>query len=164
MVYTEIKELNGKKYYYRVISIRKGNKVSKKRKYLGHGLSKEELMKKEVLADSQLNTQKKSSELNKLIPKIVSILKKNNIKKAGIFGSYARGDFKKNSDIDLVVQPTKGMGLEFVGLALELEDKLDKKIDLLTYKSIHPLIRKRILNEEIKIIWLMMLVPTLNIS
>jgi len=152
MVYTEIKELNGKKYYYRVISIRKGNKVSKKRKYLGHGLSKEELMKKEVLADSQLNTQKKSSELNKLIPKIVSILKKNNIKKAGIFGSYARGDFKKNSDIDLVVQPTKGMGLEFVGLALELEDKLDKKIDLLTYKSIHPLIRKRILNEEIKII------------
>ena len=41
MVYTEIKEKNKRKYYYRVKSIRNGKKISKKRKYLGVNLSKQ---------------------------------------------------------------------------------------------------------------------------
>ena len=44
------------------------------------------------------------------------------------------------------------MGLEFIGVKLELEDKLGRKIDLVTYKGIHPFLKKRILNEEIRII------------
>ena len=47
MVYTEVQERNNKKYFYRVISIRKGNKVSKKRKYLGANLFLKNLTKKE---------------------------------------------------------------------------------------------------------------------
>ena len=43
MTYTEIKERNGEKYYYRVVSIRKGSSVLKKREYLGVNLNKEEL-------------------------------------------------------------------------------------------------------------------------
>ena len=62
---------------------------------------------------------KESAELEKIKPKIVRILKKYGVKKAGIFGSYARGEQKKRSDIDILIQPTKGMGLEFAGLALE---------------------------------------------
>ncbi|MFH1327007.1 MAG: nucleotidyltransferase family protein [archaeon] len=154
MVFTEIKSRNKKKYYYRVLSIRKQGKVTKKRKYLGVDLFKKELQKKELEADKILDikNKKETEALKKIKAKIVKILKQNKIKKAGIFGSYARGDFKKTSDIDIIIQPTPGMGLEFVGLALELEDKLGKKIDLITYKSIHPLIKKRILNEEIRII------------
>ncbi len=152
MTYTEIKKRNNNRYYYRVKSVRNGIKIQKERRYLGVNLSEEKLNEKENQADKQLNVKKKPNEIIKLIPKIIEILKRNNIKKAGIFGSYARGDFKKNSDIDIIVQPAKGMGLEFVGLALELEDNLNKKIDLLTYKSIHPLIKKRVLEEEIRII------------
>ena len=74
------------------------------------------------------------------------------IKRAGIFGSYATGEQKKNSDIDILIKPAKHMGLEFVGLQLELQDKLKKKVDLITYKSIHPLLKERILNEEVKIL------------
>lgn len=54
MVYTEIKKVKGKKYYYRVKSVRKGKKIEKERRYLGVNLSKKELAKKEKEADKEL--------------------------------------------------------------------------------------------------------------
>ena len=84
--------------------------------------------------------------------KIIPILKRNHVVKAGIFGSYARGEGKKNSDIDIVIQPPKGIGLGFVGIKLELEEKLGKKVDLITYKSIHPYLKKYILDDDVIII------------
>jgi len=155
MVYTEIQKRNNKKYFYRVISIRTKDKISKKRKYLGVNLSPKDLIKKEREADRKLrikNVDKNKITIEKIKPQIIKILKKNKIKRAGIFGSYARGEQKKSSDIDLLVEYPKGMGLEFVSIKFELEDKLGKKIDLVTYKGIHPLLKKRILNEEIRII------------
>jgi len=154
MTYTEVKKRNNNSYYYRVLSVRKGEKISKKRKYLGVNLSKDELKEKERLADKELNVKKKPSEISKLIPKIVLILKKNNIKKAGIFGSYARGDFKKNSDIDILIMPPKEMSLlDLSGIKIELEDNLDKKVDLVSYNYIHPLLKENILKSEVKILW-----------
>ena len=94
----------------------------------------------------------KNKELSKLKPKIVRILKAHGIKKAGIFGSYARGEQKKWSDIDILIQPSRGLGFAFFGLAIELEEKLGKKVDLITCKSIHPLVKEEALKEEIKII------------
>jgi uncharacterized protein len=93
-----------------------------------------------------------STELKKLKPKIVGVLKKNGIKKAGIFGSYARGEQGKKSDIDIVIQPTKDMGFAFFGLALELEEKTGKRVDLVTYKSLHPMIKEQILEQEMRIL------------
>jgi len=54
MVYTEIKERNGKKYYYRVRSVRMGSEVKKERIYLGVNLKKDELSRKEKEADKEL--------------------------------------------------------------------------------------------------------------
>ena len=156
MVYTEVRTINGKKYYYRVISIRNKDKISKKRVYLGYDLPKLELSKKEKIADEQLLSKKISKtnkEIEKIKAKIIKILKRNNVKRAGIFGSYARGDYKKNSDIDILVDIPKDVNLfGFVGIKLELEDKLGKKVDLVEYVAIKPLIKKNILEEEIKII------------
>lgn len=96
---------------------------------------------------------KKNNSIGKsTINKIVPILKKSGVKKAGIFGSYARGDAKKNSDIDILIQPPKGMGLKFIGLELELEEKLRRKVDLITYRSISPYLKKYILADEIRIL------------
>ena len=79
--------------------------------------------------------------------------KKNNIKKAGIFGSYARGEQKENSDIDILVEVQKGWSLlDLIGLELELKKLLRKEIDLLTYNGIHPLLKQSILNDEVRII------------
>ena len=94
----------------------------------------------------------KSKNLNKIIKVIVATLKKHGIKRAGIFGSYVRGEQKKGSDIDILIDPPKGIGFGFIGIELELKDKLKKKVDLLSYRAIHPLLKKRILSEEVRII------------
>ena len=156
MVYTEVRSINGKKYYYRVISIRKGNKVSKKRKYLGSGLSKHELFKKEKKADEGLMPKKAKSgkEIEKIKSKIYRILKRNKVRKAGIFGSYSRQEQTENSDIDIAVEINdRDMSLiGFVRLIRLLEEALNRKVDLVEYSAIKPRIRKRILKEEVRII------------
>ena len=83
--------------------------------------------------------------------KIVSILKKNGVVKAGIFGSYARGEAKKNSDIDILIEFNESL-LTLVRIERELKENLGRKVDLLTYNGIHPLLKERILKEEIRII------------
>ena len=81
--------------------------------------------------------------------KIASILKRHDVKRAAIFGSFARGETKKNSDIDILIE-FKGEKslLDLIGLKLELEDALRKKVDVLTYDSLHPLLKDIILNEQ----------------
>jgi uncharacterized protein len=95
---------------------------------------------------------KKNDEISGIKKKIIPILRKNDVVRAGIFGSYARGEAKKKSDIDIIIQPPRGMGLGFVGMKLELEEKLGKKVDLLTYNSISPYLKKYILDDEVRII------------
>lgn len=90
-------------------------------------------------------------ELKTLKPKIIRILKKKGIKRAGIFGSFARGEQKKNSDIDILIS-FNGSLLGLVRIERELEGNLGIKVDLLTYSGINPLLKKRILNEEVRII------------
>ena len=83
--------------------------------------------------------------------KIQEILKKNHIARAGIFGSYAREEQHKNSDVDILVA-FNGSLFGIVKLERELEKGLGKKIDLLNYNGIHPLLKKRILKEEVRIL------------
>ncbi len=83
----------------------------------------------------------------------VPILKKNGVAKAGLFGSYARGEEKKKSDIDFLIKvPRKKSLLDIVGIQLDLQDKLKKKVDLVEYQEIHPALRKHILHEEVRIL------------
>ena len=59
----------------------------------------------------------------------------------GIFGSYARGEHKKNSDIDILVEIERPIGLKFFELWEELEKLLNCEVDL---------VREKLLREEIK--------------
>lgn len=60
-----------------------------------------------------------------------------------------RGELKKTSDIDVLVQFKTGKSLfDLVGLKLDLEARLKRKVDLVTYNSLHPLLRDRILQEQ----------------
>ncbi|MDI6737233.1 MAG: nucleotidyltransferase family protein [Nanoarchaeota archaeon] len=91
-------------------------------------------------------------QIQNIKKKILPILKKYKIKRAGIFGSYARGEQKRNSDIDIIIQPPKGMGFGFAGIQMELEKKLGKKVDMVTYKYLSPYLRDRILESEVRAI------------
>src|SRR3989344_17256 len=131
MAFTEIRNINGKKYYYRVVSIRNGEKISKKRVYLGKGLTDSEIIKKEKEADKKMLVEKTkpNKEIEKIKSKIIKVLKKNKVSKAGIFGSYSRGEQNKNSDIDIVVEINdSNMSLfGFIRLSRLLEELLKSK-------------------------------------
>jgi predicted nucleotidyltransferase len=88
------------------------------------------------------------------LKKIISpILLDHGIKKAGIFGSYVRNEAKEDSDIDILVEIDADISLlDFVGIKLEIEDKLNKKVDLVEYKTLKPRIKDRILSEEVAIL------------
>jgi predicted nucleotidyltransferase len=54
----------------------------------------------------------------------------------GLFGSVLRSDFRPDSDIDIVVDFSQPIGIEFVDLADELEKILDRKVDLVSKAGI----------------------------
>jgi len=95
-----------------------------------------------------------TKDIGKIKQKVVKVLKEHGIKKAGIFGSYARGEQKKNSDVDILVEiRDKRMSLlGFAGIKVDLEEKLGKKVDLVEYKMIRSELKKNILCEEVRII------------
>ena len=69
-----------------------------------------------------------------------------------VFGSYARGTEKKDSDIDIVVRFKRNATLfDFVGLAEFLETKLHKKIDLVPERAIREELKDRILQEAVAV-------------
>jgi len=105
-----------------------------------------------------------SKEIIGIKKKISPVLKKYGIKKAGIFGSYARGDQKKKSDVDILVEikDSKMSLLGVIKIENELEDVPGLKVDLVEYKSLNHLIKNRILKEEVRVIWRMIWF-TLNI-
>jgi len=77
------------------------------------------------------------------------VLKRYDVKRAAFFGSFVRGEQKGDSDIDILVEfeGEKSL-LDLAGLKIELEEILGRKVDVLTYRSLHPLLRDRILQEQ----------------
>jgi len=93
-----------------------------------------------------------SEEIKKIKNKISPILDKYQVKKSSIFGSFVRGEIKENSDIDILVELGEQRGLfTLVRLKRELEKALNRKVDLLTYNAINPLLKKYITKDELKI-------------
>ena len=61
---------------------------------------------------------------------------KYGIEKIAIFGSYAKGNQKRKSDVDILVQLTKPLGFAFIELADYIENILDRKVDLVTFDNL----------------------------
>ena len=85
--------------------------------------------------------------------RILPILRPYGVKRVGLFGSCVRGEMREDSDIDILVEIEKDISLlDFVGLKLEIEEVLGKKVDLVEYNTIKPLLRERILSEQVRIL------------
>lgn len=84
---------------------------------------------------------------------IIPIFEKHNISFCYLFGSYARGEAKENSDVDLLVD-TEITGLDFFKLVEELRTALCKKVDLVRLADLSPSnqLSLAILKEGIKIL------------
>ena len=83
---------------------------------------------------------------------VEEVFKNYDIKLCYLFGSYAKGKATQNSDVDLLID-SEITGLDFYGLVEDLREKLHKKIDLLTLRSLsnNPVMLTEILKDGIKI-------------
>ncbi len=89
-----------------------------------------------------------------IINKILPIIKEYNINYAAIFGSYARGEETKSSDLDILVSFSKPVSFFDI---VEIEEKISKKVnikkvDLVTEKALHPEIKKYV-KKDLKVIY-----------
>lgn len=83
---------------------------------------------------------------------IIPVLKKHHIKRASLFGSLVRGETKRRSDVDILVELPKDYSLfDFIQVKLDLEDKIKQKVDLVEYDAVKPILRKSIFSEQIPI-------------
>ena len=96
-------------------------------------------------------------EVKKIIEELksleIEIKEKYKAEIIGIFGSYARGEKKKKSDLDVLVRFYDGATLfEFVGLAIFLEERLGiKKVDVVPYDTVREELKEQIFREVVYI-------------
>ena len=93
------------------------------------------------------------SNIEVLKKKLLPVLKEHKVTHAGIFGSFAEGIARETSDVDILVEFAGKKSLfDLAALKLDLESAVNRKIDLSTYKALSPLIKKRVLEQEIRIL------------
>jgi uncharacterized protein len=80
--------------------------------------------------------------------KIIPLLQEYGIEYAGIFGSYARGDQREDSDVDILVRLGKRMSLPmFIRLEKEIAKTLGRKVDLVSDRGLRPRMRSRVMQD-----------------
>ena len=92
-------------------------------------------------------------DIEEIKREILPILQSYGVKRVGLFGSCVRDERREDSDIDILVEIEKDISLlDFVGLKLEIEEALGEKVDLVEYNTIKPLLKERILREQVVIL------------
>jgi uncharacterized protein len=103
--------------------------------------------------EKQLGSSSPALSLDEIKAKAVPVLQDAGATKAALFGSYARGDNRPDSDIDLLVELPKGLSLlDLAGIKLNLEEALGKAVDLVEYHTIKPRIRENVLSSQIPLL------------
>jgi len=87
------------------------------------------------------------------VERIRSVLKRYDVRRAAIFGSMARGEATEASDLDLLVEFPRGKSLlDLVQLEFDLTETVGASVDVVTYNSLHPLIREKVIQEQVPIL------------
>lgn len=95
-----------------------------------------------------------SATLNEaMIGRMVEILRRHGVTRAGIFGSFARGEADETSDVDVLIAPPQGMTLfGLAHLERELAAAVGRQVDVITYNSLQPGFRDEVLREQVIIL------------
>ncbi|MBN2401425.1 MAG: nucleotidyltransferase family protein [Spirochaetes bacterium] len=87
-------------------------------------------------------------EIKNKLKQNVNILKKYNVNRIGIFGSYVKGNFTEKSDVDLLLGFSNTISLlQYVHLSDSISSFLKHDVDLVTINGIKPLLKDSILKE-----------------
>lgn len=91
--------------------------------------------------------------LDEIKRSVVPLLRSHGVRKAAIFGSFARGEAGRDSDLDLLVEVGEEHSLlDIVGIRLDLEERLARRVDLVEYDAIKPALREQVLSEQVPIL------------
>ena len=87
-----------------------------------------------------------------MLQNLHSIWKKHHLKKVYLFGSYARNEQKPTSDIDFLIEHTTDFSLlDLIQLQLELEEKLNIDVDVISASSVSKFLKDSINRDKILI-------------
>ena len=134
--------------------------MSEERKAQSNGKQKEGLALSFACVRERLHTRVgacRRNEMKRFLDQakdtIVRVLQEHGVVHAGVFGSVAREESQEESDLDLVIefQGDKTL-LDLVAVKLDLEDVLGRRVDVLTYSALHPLLRQRVVKEQVVIL------------
>ncbi len=79
---------------------------------------------------------------------ILALAERHGVADVRVFGSMARGDADDASDVDLLVSLSPGKtGLALGALLMDVQDLLQRRVEVLTEKSLHPALREHVLRE-----------------
>lgn len=88
--------------------------------------------------------------IKKLREELPYLREKFNVSRIALFGSYARGEQREGSDIDILVEFEKPVGfIKFIKLENYLSEKLGVKVELVTPDALKPLIKPSIIREAV---------------
>lgn len=91
-----------------------------------------------------------TEKLQDLRARMAPTLASYGVVRASVFGSWARGEARDDSDLDMLVQFEEGRSLlDLVGLQQDLSDELGVNADVVTFESLHPLLRDQVLREQV---------------
>jgi len=95
-----------------------------------------------------------STRIRNLSSLVLPILQKHSVRRASVFGSVLREDFEQSSsDIDFLVEFADGNSLfDHLRLQVELEQKLQRSVDLVEYDSLPQRISNQVLNSAVSIL------------
>ncbi|MEA3240219.1 MAG: nucleotidyltransferase family protein [Pseudomonadota bacterium] len=86
--------------------------------------------------------------LQQYTPSIFQIAERYGAKKIWVFGSFVDGNADDNSDLDLLIDFEQGRDLlDLIGFKQELEERIGRKVDVVTEKGLSPHLRKIILSQ-----------------
>jgi len=83
---------------------------------------------------------------------IISIANRYGTRNVRIFGSIGRGKGKRDSDLDLLVELEQGRSLlDIIAMKQDLEDLLNRKVDVVTEAALSPYLREEILHQAVNL-------------
>ena len=89
-----------------------------------------------------------------IIPKIQQYLATQPVERVWLFGSFSRGEEREDSDVDILVSIDRSahVGLsKLSGMLLDIQDRLNRKVDLITEKGLMDFARKRVERDKVLI-------------
>lgn len=83
---------------------------------------------------------------------ILAIAARHGVTSVRVFGSFARGDAREDSDLDLLIEAGSKTSPWFPGgLVADLEQELGRRVDVVEAPGLNPLIRDRVLSEAVRL-------------